>query len=72
MSDSQPALANRAVFLSYASQDVEAAGVEGWFNQGELGGGDAWNAKIRGQVASCALFGPKILREHQPQTLVSI
>ena len=60
----------RAVFLSYASQDAEAvlricealraAGVEVWFDQNELVGGDAWDAKIRGQIASCALFVPVI------------
>ena len=70
MSDSKPASANRAVFLSYASQDAEAAkricealraaGVEVWFDQSELVGGDAWDAKIRGQIASCALFVPVI------------
>ena len=61
---------NKAVFLSYASQDAEAvrriaetlraAGVEVWFDQNELVGGDAWDAKIRGQIASCALFVPVI------------
>ena len=61
---------NKAVFLSYASQDAEAAiricdalraaGVEVWFDQSELGGGDAWDAKIRGQIGSCALFLPLI------------
>jgi TolB-like protein/Flp pilus assembly protein TadD len=59
-----------AIFLSYASQDAEAAkriadalraaGVEVWFDQNELVGGDAWDAKIRGQIASCALFLPII------------
>src|SRR3954468_6896129 len=59
-----------AVFLSYASQDAEAvrricdalraAGVEVWFDQNELVGGDAWDAKIRGQVKTCALFVPII------------
>jgi dienelactone hydrolase len=57
-----------AVFLSYASQDaaaaqriceaLRAAGVEVWFDQNELVGGDAWDAKIRGQIANCALFVP--------------
>jgi TolB-like protein/tetratricopeptide (TPR) repeat protein len=61
---------NKAVFLSYASQDAEAvrriaealraSGVEVWFDQNELVGGDAWDAKIRGQIASCALFVPVI------------
>jgi len=61
---------NRAVFLSYASQDAEAArriaealraaGVEVWFDQNELRGGDAWDAKIRKQIKECALFVPVI------------
>ena len=61
---------HKAVFLSYASQDAEAAkricdalrqaGVEVWFDQSELVGGDAWDAKIRGQIGSCALFVPVI------------
>ena len=59
-----------AVFLSYASQDAEAAkricealraaGVEVWFDQDALVGGDAWDAKIRGQIGSCALFIPVV------------
>ena len=61
---------NKAVFLSYASQDAEAArriaetlraaGIEVWFDQNELVGGDAWDAKIRKQIAECALFVPII------------
>src|SRR5258708_7933642 len=61
---------NKAVFLSYASQDAEAAnricealrtaGIEVWFDQNELVGGDQWDAKIRGQIKSCALFMPVI------------
>jgi len=60
----------KAVFLSYASQDaaeakriadaLRAAGVEVWFDQNELVGGDAWDAKIRKQIAECALFVPVI------------
>src|SRR5450432_2737581 len=60
----------KAVFLSYASQDAEAAkricealrtaGVEVWFDQSELRGGDAWDAKIRKQIKDCALFVPVI------------
>jgi hypothetical protein len=62
--------ASRAVFLSYASQDAEAArnicdalraaGVEVWFDQSELRGGDAWDQKIRGQIRDCTLFVPVI------------
>ena len=61
---------SKAVFLSYASQDAEAAkrmcealraaGIEVWFDQNELVGGDAWDAKIRKQIADCALFLPVI------------
>ena len=60
----------KAVFLSYASQDVaaalricaalRAAGVEVWFDQDALVGGDAWDQKIRRQVGACALFVPVI------------
>jgi TolB-like protein/tetratricopeptide (TPR) repeat protein len=60
----------RAVFLSYASQDTEAAqnlcnalraaGVQVWFDQSELRGGDAWDRQIRKQIHDCALFVPVI------------
>ncbi len=60
----------RAVFLSYASQDAPAArricdalrssGIEVWFDQSELRGGDAWDQKIRHQIRDCALFVPII------------
>ncbi len=59
-----------AVFLSYASQDADAArriaealraaGIEAWFDQSELRGGDAWDQKIRRQIKECALFLPII------------
>ncbi len=65
----------KAVFLSYASQDAEAAkricdalratGVEVWFDQNELVGGDAWDAKIRKQIKECALLIPVISRTTQ-------
>ena len=61
---------SKAVFLSYASQDAEAArrlcealrasGVEVWFDQSELRGGDVWDQKIRQQIHDCALFVPII------------
>ncbi len=60
----------RAIFLSYASQDADAArricealraaGLEVWFDQSELRGGDAWDASIRKQIKECALFVPII------------
>jgi hypothetical protein len=55
-----------AVFLSYASEDAEAAqricaalrsaGVEVWFDQSELRGGDAWDRQIRERIHDCRLF----------------
>jgi TolB-like protein len=63
---------SKAVFLSYASQDAQAAlqlcealrsaGIEVWFDQSELRGGDAWDTSIRKQIKSCALFIPIISR----------
>src|ERR1044071_6036287 len=61
----------KAVFLSYASQDAEAArricdtlraaGVEVWFDaDGGLEHGDEWDAKIRRQIKECVLFIPII------------
>jgi TolB-like protein/tetratricopeptide (TPR) repeat protein len=60
----------KAVFLSYASQDADAArrvcdalralGLEVWFDQSELRGGDAWDASIRRKIKDCALFVPLI------------
>ena len=60
----------QAIFLSYASQDTDAArricdalravGLEVWFDQSELRGGDAWDASIRKQIKECALFVPMI------------
>jgi adenylate cyclase len=68
----------RAVFLSYASQDVEAAaricaslraaGVEVWFDQSELRGGDAWDQRIRRQIRNCVLFIPIISEHTQART----
>ena len=56
----------RAIFLSYASQDAEAArhiveslrsaGIEVWFDQSELRGGEAWDRQISRQIRECALF----------------
>jgi TolB-like protein/tetratricopeptide (TPR) repeat protein len=39
---------------------LRAAGIEVWFDQSELRGGDAWDAAIRTQIKSCALFIPLI------------
>ena len=65
--------ASRAVFLSYASEDapaaqriadaLRAAGIEVWFDQSELRGGDAWDRQIRKQIHDCGLFVP-IISKH--------
>src|ERR1700730_15714174 len=61
---------NNAIFISYAKQDAQAAaricaalreaGMEVWFDQSELRGGDAWDAAIRRQIKTCALVIPII------------
>lgn len=68
--DKQMSESNNAVFLSYTSQDADAArricesfqeaGIEVWLDQSELRGGDAWDAAIRKQIKTCTLFMPVI------------
>src|SRR6185369_5931086 len=70
MSDS-----GKAIFLSYARDDAAAArriaealrsaGLEVWFDENELRGGDTWDAKIRRQIDACTLFIPLISKETQ-------
>src|SRR4051812_5931228 len=62
--------AARAVFLSYAREDADAVrriadalrafGVEVWFDENELRGGDSWDQKIRTQIRTCTLCVPVI------------
>jgi hypothetical protein len=66
--DAEPA--GPSVFLSYASEDREAArllrdalpkfGLEVWYDESELGGGEAWDQKIRRQIRECDYFMPLI------------
>lgn len=59
-----------SVFLSYASEDRPAArilrdalpnyGLEVWYDESELGGGDAWDQKIRRQIRDCDYFMPLV------------
>jgi hypothetical protein len=68
--DATGAADSARVFISYASQDAEAAmrirdalreaGLEVWFDQSELRGGDAWDASIRKKIKECTLFIPII------------
>jgi hypothetical protein len=59
-----------SVFISYASEDREAArllrdaipgfGLEVWHDESELGGGEAWDQKIRHQIRECDYFMPLV------------
>jgi hypothetical protein len=59
-----------AVFVSYASQDVESverlqstlgsAGLDVWFDKGRLGSGDPWWPVIEQNIATCDVFVPVI------------
>jgi len=59
-----------SVFLSYASEDRPAAqsirdalresGLEVWYDESALDGGDAWDQKIRRQIRECDFFMPLI------------
>jgi TolB-like protein/cytochrome c-type biogenesis protein CcmH/NrfG len=72
---SSPPVARGAVFLSYASQDavaaariataLRAAGIEVWFDESELRGGDVWDQRIRREIQHCALFMPVISHHTQ-------
>lgn len=67
-----------AVFLSYAREDaaaarvlaetLRAAGIEIWFDENELRGGEAWDRAIRRQIRDCALFLP-IISAHTQERL---
>jgi TolB-like protein/tetratricopeptide (TPR) repeat protein len=68
-----PGAPTTGVFLSYASQDEEAArricealrasGIQVWFDLSELRGGDAWDRQIRQRIHDCALFVPIISQQ---------
>jgi TolB-like protein len=65
-----PPRAPFTVFLSYASEDREATqairdalpgyGLEVWYDESALEGGDAWDQKIRRQIRECDFFMPLI------------
>jgi hypothetical protein len=58
------------IFLSYASADRESArvlkdalptfGLEVWYDESDLGGGEIWDQKIRKQIRECDYFMPLI------------
>ena len=76
----EQSLSTGAVFLSYASEDADAAaricealraaGVEVWFDRSELRGGDAWDSQIKKQIHDCALFVPVISAHTNARTRV--
>ena len=57
-----------SVFLSYASEDRAAArairdalattGLDVWYDESDLDGGDVWDQKIRRQIRECDFFVP--------------
>ena len=59
-----------SVFLSYASEDrlaaqtlkaaLSALGLDVWYDESGLDGGDAWDQKIRKQIRECDFFMPLI------------
>jgi TolB-like protein len=59
-----------SLFISYASEDREVArrlrdnirahGIEVWYDEDELTGGDAWDKKIRDRIRACDYFMPLI------------
>lgn len=59
-----------SVFISYASEDRAAAralrdallavGLDVWYDENELTGGDAWDQKLRRQIRDCEYFMPVI------------
>jgi len=59
-----------SVFLSYASEDrpaaqtlkeaLSASGLDVWYDESGLDGGDAWDQKIRRQIRECDFFMPLI------------
>lgn len=65
-----PEFKRGSVFLSYASQDaakvaglrdaLEAAGVEVWFDQRHLEGGDDFDQEIKRNIRACSYFLPVV------------
>jgi len=68
--DAEPNRRSPTVFLSYASEDRAVArsigavlpsyGIEVWYDESELGGGDLWDQKIRQQIRECDYFMPLV------------
>lgn len=62
--------ARPTIFLSYASEDRDAArairdtltslGLDVWYDESDLDGGDVWDQKIRRQIRECDFFMPVV------------
>ncbi len=71
--ESGKSIPDGAIFLSYASEDLEAAsrlaeslrsvGLEVWFDKDALQWGEDWERSIRRSIKGCALFLPVISRQ---------
>lgn len=67
-----------AVFISYARQDAHVAqalnaalceaGIEVWFDQQRLEGGDLYETRIRTSIDKCTLFVPLVSRHTEQRT----
>jgi hypothetical protein len=74
----EPGNPSPTVFLSYASGDRTAAqvirdalpafGLEVWYDESDLTGGDAWDQKIRKQIRECDFFMPVISAQTEART----
>ena len=68
-------MAQGAVFVSYASEDLEpvqrftreleAAGIEVWFDKDRLEAGDQYDLKIRKNIRNCSYFLPVISHNNE-------
>jgi hypothetical protein len=74
----EPQRRQPSVFLSYASEDRHAVqlirdalgkhGLEVWYDESALDGGDAWDQKIRRQIRGCDYFMPVISAQTEART----
>jgi TolB-like protein len=74
----EPGNPSPTVFLSYASGDRTAAqvirdalpafGLEVWYDESDLTGGDVWDQKIRKQIRECDFFMPIISAQTEART----
>ncbi len=77
--DSSAAKSGEAIFISYSSDDIDAArrlhenlgeigGDVAWFDKSALRGGDDWNRQIRSAIQRCTFFLPLISTNTEQRT----